>query len=369
VGELSPVGPLELACLETGAAQKAKPRRFALAFELRGREELAAPRASERPRASVRPASPRFDEARTAIERVFGKAAGDVKDREVKDLWRELARLLGERESWSGELCRALYDVVAPLSKARRRSPDHERVFWMLAGYCLRPGYGHPLDPGRIKALSPLFEQGLGFQDEARGWQQFWIAWRRVAGGLAENLQVHIRDRVDPFLAPAGQAGKKPKGMKPQALDEMLELAATLERLPPDRRVKLGEWLLERTWTEQNPRLWAALGRLGARAPAYASLHHVVPTRVAEAWLDHLLREKWTELATAPRAGMLLARSTGDRTRDVSGDLRDRTARALQTVNADPEWVRAVREVVAVEDRERAEFFGDEIPSGLRLVD
>lgn len=368
-GELSPVGTLELHCVESSPADPTKPRRFALAFELRGDKAGDEPRASERPRPSVRPASLRFDEAKTAIERVFGKAQSDVKEREVKDLWRELTRLLGERQHWSGELCRALFDVVAPLHKSRRRSADHERVFWMLTGYCLRPGYGHPEDPRRIRGLSPLFEQGLGFQDDARAWQQFWIAWRRVAGGLAENLQVHVRDRVDPFLAPAGKAGKKPKGMKPQAMDEMLELASSLERVPAERRVELGEWLMERTWSEQNPRLWAAVGRLGSRAPAYASIHHVVATRIAESWLDHLLREKWAGIATAPRAGMLLARLTGDRTRDVRGDLREQTAKALRSVNADPEWVRAVEEVVPIEDRERGEFFGEELPVGLRLVE
>ncbi|MBK7581260.1 MAG: hsp70 family protein [Myxococcales bacterium] len=369
-GELSQVGTLELSCIESAPADPKSPRRFALAFELRApTESNAEPRLSERPRPSVRPESNRFDEAKVAIERVFGPARADVKDREVKDLWRELTRVLGERQTWSAELCRALFDEIAPLHKARKRSVDHERVFWMFAGYCLRPGYGHPLDPGRIRTLSPLFEQGLVFQDEARGWQQFWIAWRRMAGGLAENLQSHIRDRVDPFLAPAGQAGKKPKGMRPQALDEMLELASALERVPRERRSALGEWLLERTWTEQNPRLWAAIGRLGARAPAYASLHHVIPTRVAEGWLDHLLREKWSEVATAPRAGMLLARATGDRTRDVRPELAERTARALAGVNADAEWIRAVREVVPIEDRERAEFFGEEIPRGLRLAE
>jgi len=361
-GELTAVGTLDLCCVESDAKE---PRRFALAFELRTPVVEAAPISRAKP--SVRPASPRFDEARAAIERVFGKAQSDVREREVKDLMRELTRLLGERESWSGELLRALFDVVAPLNKSRRRSPDHERVFWMLAGYCLRPGYGHPLDPQRIRTLSPLFEQGIVFPQEARSWQQFWIAWRRMAGGLDEGLQGRIRDRLDPFLAPAGQAGKKPKGMKPQALDEMLELASSLERIPAERRERLGEWMLERTWTEQNPRLWAAIGRLGARAPAYGSVHHVVRTRVAEGWLDHLLREKWGDLPTAPRPGLQLGRVTGDRARDVSEPLRVRTARELEKVGADPEWARAVLELVPMADRDRAEFFGDEIPVGLRL--
>jgi hypothetical protein len=94
----------------------------------------------------------------------------------------------------------------------------------------------------------------------------------------------------------------------------------------------------------------------------------VVSTRAAERWLDHLLREKWSEVATAPRAAMLMARATGDRARDVPGALRERTAKALEAVNVDSDWIRAVREVVPVEDRERAEFFGEELPAGLRLV-
>jgi len=372
-GELTAVGTLDLHCVESNPRDPKSPERFALAFELRtpvsaNGDPTAGPRASERPRASVRPASPRFDDARIAIERVFGKAQTDVREREVKDLMRELVRLLGERETWSGELLRAMFDVVAPLHKARRRSADHERVFWMLAGYCLRPGYGHPLDPQRIRILSPLFEQGIAFPQEGRSWQQFWIAWRRVAGGLDEALQCRIRDRVDPFVAPAGHGGKKPKGFKPLALDEMLELAASLERVPAERRAKLGEWLLERTWTEQNPRLWAAIGRLGSRAPTYGSVHHVVPTRIAEGWLDHLLREKWTQVATAPRAAMQLARVTGDRARDVASPLRSRTAEELKKIGADPEWVRAVLELVPLEDRDRAEFFGEEIPVGLTLT-
>jgi hypothetical protein len=66
---------------------------------------------------------------------------------------------------------------------------------------------------------------------------------------------------------------------------------------------------------------------------------------------------------------MQLARVTGDRTRDVSEALRERTAKALSSVHADPEWVRAVRELCPVLESERSEFFGDEIPVGLVLVE
>lgn len=363
-GELSAIGTLELACVESEPA--GDPRRFRLAFELRGGEPEPPPQSRA---GSPKSLGRRFDDAREAIERVFGKGRSDVRPREVKDLLRELERLLGERASWSGELTRALFDVLAPKKKARRRSLDHERVFWMLTGYCLRPGFGHPADAQRIRQLVPLEEQRLTFQQETRGWQQYWIAWRRIAGGLDEPVQVRLRDRVDPFLAPSELKLKKPKGFKPLALDEMLEMAASLERVPAERRAELGRWLIERTWTDRNPRLWAAIGRIGARVPTYASVHHVVVPRTAERWLDHLLREKWEEMPSAPRAAMLLARVTNDRVRDLDVTVRQEVAKRLEQSGAPEEWTRSVRQFVPLQPAEWAEFFGEELPVGLRLVE
>lgn len=370
-GELSAIGTLELACVEQNVAPPAKPRRFRLAFELREAvtEEPSEPEPGAGRVRTAGPGASRMQEAAAAIDRVFGKGRKDVKSREVKDLLRELERLLGERGTWRGELARELFDLIGPQYRARRRSPDHERMYWMLAGYCLRPGYGHPLDPQRVAMMEPLFVEGLAFPQETRNWQHFWIAWRRIAGGLSQDAQNTIRSVVDPFLAPPEHKLKKPKGFRPQAMGEMLEMASSLEKLPVERRTALGTWILERTWTDRDPRLWAAIGRLGARVPAYASVHHVIPARTAERWLEQLLREKWADLPSAPHAAAQLARRTGDRARDVSAQLRDQVVQRLQQAGAKPEWVQAVQEVVAMADAERAEFFGEELPLGLRLVE
>jgi molecular chaperone DnaK (HSP70) len=380
-GELSAIGTLELACVEAGVPSGTAPRRFRLAFELRGNEPELARRFSTRPPASAgsrppsslapsqRPGGSRFEQACEAIQRVFGKGREDVKPRETKDLIRELERLLGERRGWTAELNRALFDVVGPKHRARKRSADHERVYWMLAGYCLRPGFGHPLDPQRVRELEPLFAEGLVFGDETRGWQQLFIAFRRVAGGLGEDAQLRMRALLDPFLAPRDAPLKKPKGFKPQPVFELLELASCLERVPPELRDRLGQYIVEKTFADRDPRLWAALGRVGARQPAYASVHHVVSARGAERFLDHLLREKWQEVPSAPRAALQLARVTGDRARDVSDAVRQQVARQLERAAAPAEWIRAVLEHVPVEQAEQAEFFGEELPVGLRLLE
>ncbi|HXN34486.1 MAG TPA: Hsp70 family protein, partial [Polyangiaceae bacterium] len=202
-GELTPVGTLDLACVEVDGSPA---RRFRLAFQIR---EGAAPAVASALPSPVPPR--RLDPALELIGRAFGKARADASGREAKDLLRELERSLGERAQWTTETNRALFDALIAEARARRRSADHERVFWLLAGWCVRPGFGDPLDPQRVGALELLFDERLAFPGEARGWQQFWIAWRRAAGGLDEAAHTRIRDRVDVYLAPAQAGRKRPK--------------------------------------------------------------------------------------------------------------------------------------------------------------
>jgi molecular chaperone DnaK (HSP70) len=368
-GELSAAGTVDLACVEVAAPEGSSPQRFRLAFELRerARESPSAPPSKSLPPRSSASAHPNLAAAREAIQRVFGDGRHDVKPREVKDLVRELERLLGERPTWTLDTNRALFDVIASGRNARKRSEDHERVFWMLAGYTLRPGFGDPRDSARVGLLVPLFETGVSLATNPRAWQQFWIAWRRIGAGLREETQVRIRDAVDPFLAPAELKLKKRKTLKPEAPEELLELAASLERIPVERRVALGRWVLDRTWTNRDPRLWAVLGRLGARVPAYGSAHHVIPISVTEEWVDHLLRTRWNEVPTAAHAALQLARVTGDRTRDLSAAVREEVAKRLKEVGALEDWVRAVSEFVPVGAVEQAGFLGEELPVGLVL--
>jgi hypothetical protein len=363
-GELTAIGTLDLACVSTDERKE----RFALAFELRDQEaEIGQKQRSDAPKSDRQWQG--LDEASNALLRVFGKGKADVSAREVKDLFRQLEKLLGPRPQWNLELSRKLFDLVGPRHKARRRSLDHERVYWMLTGYLLRPGFGHPLDRTRVTVLAPIFAEGLGFADEIRGWQQFFIAWRRIAPGLSEPEQSTLLNTLLPNLSPALGRGKKKSAFRPLAEPEMLDCATFLERLPNDQRSALGEAILERTWTKQDPLLWSALGRVGARVPVYASLHHVVPPRIVEGWLDHLLREKWEELPTATAAAVQMGRLTEDRARDVDDRVRIQLIRRCERLGTAPELWRPLRELVAIEEHERAERFGEELPVGLRWVD
>lgn len=380
-GELLTTGQLELACAEI-TDQGDPGRRFRLEFQLRegARGAAISPPASLTP-ASTGPAPSRVEEggaraplaasrlaeAERIIDRVFGKKS-EASPRETKDVVRDLEKALGERPSWTMETCRQLADRLLANPGARRRSPSHERAFWLLLGFCLRPGYGDPGDAARIGRAWPLFEGRLGFPTEPQAWPTFFIAWRRMAGGLSEAMQEAARDALDPLVAPKEAGLKKPKRV-PEDSGEALMMLAALERVPPLRRVALGEWIVEKTWTDGDPRLWAAIGRVGARVPVYASVHHVVPVRSAEAWLERLLRLKWDEVATAPHAAVQMARVTGDRARDVGERLRREVERRLVSLGARPAWITAVRELAEMGEEERVAILGEGLPIGLKLTE
>ncbi|HEY3255599.1 MAG TPA: heat-shock protein Hsp70, partial [Polyangiaceae bacterium] len=101
--------------------------------------------------------------------------------------------------------------------------------------------------------------------------------------------------------------------------------------------------------------------------PGYASAHHVVPARSAESWLDHLLRERWHEVPTAAATAAQLARKTDDRARDVSDAVRSEVIARLEAIHTDADLITSVREFVPLIEAERAAWFGEELPVGLRL--
>ncbi|MFO0617018.1 MAG: Hsp70 family protein [Polyangiaceae bacterium] len=362
--ELTAVGTLEVACVR---GLDGETRRYQLAFDVHRDidPEAQAPRSlgpRSLPPRSIRPPGAGVD----LVQRAFSKED----PRDAKSLLRDLEKALGDRPTWTLDASRALADALLASPRARRATPEHERTWLLLAGYCMRPGFGAPGDAERIAKLVPVFAERVAFPKEARSWQQFFVAFRRVAGGLIESTQLKMRDELDGFVAPSGaQNVKKPKGAKPEAKDDLLDLLSHLERVPRESRAALGGWLLEKTWTDRDPRLWAAIGRVGARVPAYASVHHVVAIPTVEKWIDHLLREKWAELPTAFRAAADLARRTDDRSRDISETLRADVAKRLEKEAPDPRFARVVRDCVPIGEDDRVSAFGEALPVGLRIAD
>ncbi|WP_373045690.1 Hsp70 family protein [Vulgatibacter sp.] len=352
---LTEIGTLELSL--RGEAD----RRWRLEFSLRGEEAGGG--------AAVAPIDQlpkRFEEAKGAVELCYGKKAQPVEAREIKSLWRNLEKIIGDRNEWSSAVNRELWGIVWGGAQKRRRTADHERVWFQLAGFCLRPGFGAPLDEWRVGELWKVWQQHVQYTTEKQNWSEWWILWRRVVGGLTAGQQRQILDFVRPWLKPPeGRFPPKPKGPKAEGFDEMLRLAASLERIPATEKVEVGRWVLHRL--EGTNKSWWPLGRLGARQPFAGSAHDVVPPDVAGAWIELLSKLDWKKTDGASFAAAQIARVTGDRGRDLPEELRERVAQRLESANAPEGWVRMVREQVELSMADEMRVFGDTLPAGLRL--
>jgi hypothetical protein len=241
-------------------------------------------------------------------------------------------------------------------------------VWFQLTGYTLRPGFGYPLDDWRAEQTAALFTQGVMFHQEKPVWIEFWVMWRRIAGGLSHERQVEIWNYLKPYLERrlTRQDSKnqpKLKGVQPEGLDEMVRLAVSLEHLDSEEKTVLGEWIAARV-SAAGPWAWA-LGRLGARVPLYGSVHKTVDAGKASEWLDLLLDAHSRNIEGALFAIVQLARLTGDRSRDLDDHLRSRALEVLRSSSAPDSWQRLILEVIKMETADQAKAFGDTLPAGL----
>ena len=379
---LTEVGTVELSCIAAekeakgsaakgraakGSAAKGRARRWKLELQLRG-EAAAGDVAATK----VTQLHPRFEEATQRVREVFGKSSATSEGtKPVKTLRTHLEKTIGARDTWNTPLLRELFGALFAGVKRRRRSADHERVWFNLVGYSLRPGFGYPLDEWRVKQLWEIQEQGVQFAPEAQVWSEWWTMWRRVAGGLDEAAQVALLNDLAYWLhPPTARPRKRPKGPKMLGYDDMVRLAGALEKVPAERKVEVGGWLVERlTEHGEGDTSWWAVGRLGARVPFHGSAHNVVPREVAQAWIEEILDADWNKSDNAAFAATLLSRMSGDRERDVSPEIREDVQKKLRAHGASPSWVAMVHEVTVLEAADERRIFGESLPPGLSLVE
>ncbi len=356
---LTDVGGLRIQCVALDDPEQ----RWNLEFQLR--QGVAA-----RTVLSDKILQPRYGEAAGRIRLVFGKKARQIDAKMVKSLRVELEKLLGKREGWNTPLLRELFAALWSGVEHRRRSADHERIWLSLAGYCLRPGFGFPLDDWRVERLWTIYGQGIQFVNEVQNWAEWWTLWRRIAGGLsAEAQQVVFADIADFINPDATRRGASASQAAKRSYEDMVRLAAVLERLPVERKIALGEWLLQRLKKPSEPEQnWWALGRIAARVPFHGSAHTVVPREIAAAWLETLFAYDWKKTPFIGFAAALIARPSGDRQRDLDPQLRQRTIERLHLAKAPESWVELITEVKVLDEADEKRMFGEALPPGLRLL-
>ncbi|MBI4517563.1 MAG: Hsp70 family protein [Deltaproteobacteria bacterium] len=365
VTHLSEIGTLEVWC----HSQRSE-HRWRLQFQLRD----VVPNAGESaPLAAATPAEPVADlvaseaqlaAATTALAAVF-PAAGSGSGDPVK-LAAVLETALGaSKDGWPLPLIRKLWDALWAGEQARATSPTHEARWLNLAGFLLRPGFGHELDPWRNEQLWKLYNGGLRFPKALQNRAEWWSLWKRVAGGLSRAQQQQLFNEIAPALLSRLKKKLKTR-VGPQELREYWQLMGSCEQLSADTKAELGEELVRliEKGEGSGATVWA-LGRLGARAPFAGPLNCVVPQRTVAGWIERLLAVHWPKPEAAVFTLAQLARFVGDRERDLDESLRQRLAVRLRDLPGGQRGARLITELVPLEAQERVRLLDESLPAGL----
>jgi molecular chaperone DnaK (HSP70) len=351
------IGTLQIQCV----AINDQHQRWNVEFQIRQSSPQAS--ASELPN--------HYFEAEKKIQAVFGTRSKNINPKAVKSLRADLEKCLNNtRNHWTPLLLRAFFKALLDGMKYRRRSEHHERVWLSLIGFCLRPGFGVPLDDWRIEQLWKIYSPGIQFVNEAQNWSEWWTLWRRIAGGLNVTAQTQIFEDLSRYLNPSSARQISiAKQIKKRGYEDMVRLAAVLERLPVDKKIQLGEWFLKRLQKVSEPKQtgWA-LGRIGSRVPFHGNNHQVIPPETVEGWLKQLMKQHWKKNPQACFAATLIARKSGDRVRDIDESLRQDIIAQLKLNKAPLSWIAMVEEVKALDEKEEKQIFGEALPPGLTLL-
>ncbi|MBM4927762.1 hsp70 family protein [Vibrio parahaemolyticus] len=355
--QLTEVGTLKMECVSVEDDNK----RWELEFEVRNKQ------ADDGEEIQLHP---RLNECKELITRLYSGNKKSAEGKEIKTLAKDLEKKLGKRDEWDFTTLRQLFDTFAQGRKRRRRSEQHEKNWLRLAGFALRPGFGDPTDSWRIEQVWGLYQQNIQFKNH-QGWTDWWVFWRRIAGGLSQEQQETILADIAKYLHPGAMKNpQSAKAAQEMGYESMVRLSASLEHLEVEDKVLLATWFLSKAINQNQfeQAHWWAMGRLASRIPLYGSQHNVIPREQAEQWLPKLLEQNWLKEPMIAFAAVMICRKTGDRLFDISDDYREQVLTKLKQSKVPESWVSLVEEVKELSESESKRVFGDALPSGLTLV-
>ncbi len=370
-GRLNEIGTLEVWCTEVEGG-----RRWKLQFDVR-----AATRSDVRQHLGQAERQGFVDEAvigacRELIRETFtrGTPAGVRPGSLVKGLEQIVSQ---PRQEWPASLMRSLWETLMEVEAGRGLSVEHEARWLNLVGFCLRPGYGLAVDDWRVGQTWRIFNQKVVHHRNELCRAEWWILWRRLAGGLSRSQQLLLADP----LAAAWRTYVRKAGMNikwnsttfqfgPHESAESWRLLGALELLKPAVKGELGELALASLPLMRSAALREAvmvsLGRLGARVPLYGPLNDLVSVELAEQWARRIMAGDFKD-EKAAFALVQLTHRTGDRYRDVSQTVRDEVIRWLGARPVPGHYLDLVREGGELGAEEQRIALGDSLPRGLLM--
>ncbi|PYT24602.1 MAG: molecular chaperone DnaK [Acidobacteria bacterium] len=346
----------EVGTLETWCESKISDNRWRLQFELRKR---AAEPQKKKTAAIV--SEEALEKAVELILNVFSTSAkAEIAPEELPSKLEQMLAL--GRTSWPVNTIRRLADSFLECADGRKKSPAFEARWLNLGGYCLRPGFGFPGDDFRIEQTRRIWSSGLQHANQVQCEIDWWIFWGRIAGGLNRNQQIDLYQRIAPLLLP--RAGKKLR-LNSSLEREIWRTASSLELLPIQTKTELGEALIRtvKAGKARESEFWC-ISRLGARELFYGPMNQVLPPSPVSRWVDALQPNPAAADALAS-----LARRTDDPMRDLPPATREAVRQKLAALPNSERLLAVFEGEEERDERTLGRIFGEELPSGLVVVE
>ncbi len=298
--------------------------------------------------------------AKSAIERIFNRE--EAAPQQAAKMLKTLEGICHQtRREWNLPLIRELWQPLSQCITCRDLSPEHELAWLNAAGFFMRPGYGHPLDEYYLRTLWLIQELGLAFATNKANREQYFLLWRRVAGGLNQAQQESLYEEwIEKTLQDTKQSY------------EPARMLGAFEHLSADKRLKLAHHFTQSIQTRKEAfcdhAIWA-LGRLLNRVPLYGGEHAILDAAEVERAFDALEPLDWTRdnLRNLPQLFVQAARIVNNRDHDVAPALLERILeKALQSGAAEAR-LQPLREFTVIDAKDIQQLFGESLPTGLSV--
>src|SRR5439155_24446036 len=138
----------------------------------------------------------------------------------------------------------SFWETLAEVAEGRQLSVEHETRWLNLTGFSLRPGYGLAVDDWRVAQTWKLQSAKVIHAKNEPCRAEWWVLWRRLAGGLTQGQQHTLAEpllaALRTYLRKAGTAKGSPLGYGPHEGAEVFRLLGGLELLKVTAKAELG---------------------------------------------------------------------------------------------------------------------------------
>ena len=311
----------------------------------------------------------------SAVSEILDGVFGAGGSKKPGGLAKRIAQCISmSRSEWPTSLLRDMWRLLMDHAEGRRKSPSHEASWLNLTGYALRPGFGFAMDDWRVETVWDVLRGKLVHHTpETRN--QWWILWRRIAGGLSGGQQNALASQLISSIRQTSQQIRTGKGkggviaLHEKDGAEVWRVLGAFEQLPPSIRRELGDIILQlvsrpKMQSVKEPMVWS-LGRIGARVPLNGNAQSTVSADTAAAWLDRLLKLQLDDVRTLPLSIMELSRRTNDRFTDLPEAARAEATRFLKEMGNYDSLVTLIEQGGSVDNETQNQLFGESLPLGL----